>query len=520
MKKHNIIYLLIMVLAMTISTQSCFDLDEEVFSQVTAESFGQTEGEVNAIIGPVYNTLKQYPERWMYLSECSGDMAIVATRKGGDWFDGGQYRDIHMHTWTANTQAIRNAWNTASTSISTCNLVYETINSNEVLTGNDKESALAEIRGVRAFWVYAMMDAWGNIPLAVDFNDTELPETKTRQEAFDYIISELTEIKDILRSDVSSSSYGKFTKGTAYTLLAKMYLNADAWGVNSGIADNWQAVIDACDIVMGLGYELENTWKDNFVTYNDGSKEAILASCQSYNDAGSYRFRIYSRTLHYKDNIALGASFSASNGICAQEGYCQLFEEEDLRLDGSFLRGPMIDPATGEVIMTAHDRPLIHTIELTQIPGSQYEGSTWGQVNQEDGYRCYKWELSKDIVSTMENDVFLLRYADIYLMKAEALVRKGIDNETATDLVNSIRGRGFGNNSHNYTSVNLDNIALERKLEFAWEMLNRQDIIRFGTFQDARYLKPNTSGQDYRNIFPIPQTVLDANSRLEQNPGY
>ncbi len=518
MKKH--IYILFIVLTMIISTQSCFNLDEEVFSLVTAESFGQTEDEVDAIIGPVYNTLKQYFERWVYISECSGDMAIVPTRLGGDWFDGGQYRDIHMHTWTSNTGALRNAWNIASTSISTCNLVYETVNSLEILTDENRASALAEIRGIRAFWVYSMMDAWGNIPLAVDFKDTELPATKTRQEVFDYIISELNDIKDILRSDVNSSNYGKFTKGAAYALLAKMYLNADAWGVNSGVTDNWQKVIDACDMVMSLGYQLEDNWKNNFITNNDGSKEAILASCQSYSDAGSYRFRIHSRTLHYKDNIALGASFTASNGICAQEGYCRLFDEEDKRLGGSFLMGEMVDPSTGEVIMTAHNRPLIHTIEVTQIPGSQYEGSIWGQVNQEDGYRCFKWEISRDIISTMNNDVFLIRYADIYLMKAEALVRKGIDNATATNLVNTIRERGFGNSSHNYSSVALDDIALERKLEFAWELMNRQDLIRFGTFQDARYLKPSTAGQDYKNIFPIPQTALDANSKLTQNPGY
>ena len=103
MKKN--IYILFIVLTMIISTQSCFNLDEEVFSLVTAESFGQTEDEVDAIIGPVYNTLKQYFERWVYISECSGDMAIVPTRLGGDWFDGGQYRDIHMHTWTSNTGA-------------------------------------------------------------------------------------------------------------------------------------------------------------------------------------------------------------------------------------------------------------------------------------------------------------------------------------------------------------------------------------------------------------------------------
>ena len=120
----------------------------------------------------------------------------------------------------------------------------------------------------------------------------------------------------------------------------------------------------------------------------------------------------------------------------------------------------------------------------------------------------------------MENDFIIFRLADVYLMKAEALVRMGGDNGAATKLVNAIRERGFGNASHNYTSVTLEQVALERKLELAWECFSRQDCIRFGTFQNARYLKPDTKGKEHLKIFPVPQTALDANRNLKQNPGY
>lgn len=511
---------ILIVIAVTVSAfsfQSCFDLGENVYDQITADEFGTTDAETAAIIGPVYNTLKRYfPSAWVYLSEHSGDMAINPTRRGGDWFDGGVYRDLHMHTWTANTSTIRSCWNAATQSISACNLIYETINSSGGVEGDVKERALAEIRGVRAFWLYVMLDAWGNVPLAVDFKDSSLPETKPRQQVYDYVISELIDIKDVLRSDVSSASYGKFTKGAAYTLLAKMYLNAEAWGVGVGL---WQDVVNACDVVLSLDYILENDWKANFQVQNQTSREAILAACYSANDT-QYQNTLHYRTLHYKGNIALGGTWSAWNGFCAQPDYARLFEEDDRRLKGSFLMGPMLDPATGEVLLTAHDRPLIHTLEVTQIPGTEYEGSVWGQVNQEDGYRVHKWPYDKSLTNAMENDFHIFRLADVYLMKAEALVRMNKDNAIATDLVNTIRERGFGNSSRNYASVTLDEIALERKLEFAWECFSRQDNIRFGTFQNARFLKPDTSGKDYLNLFPIPQTALDANSKLVQNPGY
>ena len=120
----------------------------------------------------------------------------------------------------------------------------------------------------------------------------------------------------------------------------------------------------------------------------------------------------------------------------------------------------------------------------------------------------------------MENDWFIFRLADIYLMKAEALVRLGQDNAEATRLVNVIRQRGYGNDSHNYSSVTLKEVALERKLELAWEFWSRQDNIRFDTFQDARWLKPSTKGQNHLNLFPIPQTAWQTNNKYVQNPGY
>lgn len=513
MRKKSLIYIAIVAV---LSLTSCLNLDETVYDKVTGDNFGKTDAEINAIIGPAYNTLKKYfSNHWLYLSECTGDMAINPTRRGGDWFDGGAYRDLHMHTWTPNTNTIRDSWNAASSSIASCNLIYETI-SNSTLNDEAKVVALAEIRGVRAFWLYTMVDAFGNVPLAVDFKDNELPETKPRKEVYTYIMNELDEIKDLLRSDVSISSYGKFTKGAAYTLLAKMYLNAEAWGVDT---QKWEEVIAACDVVMDLDYIIEPSFVTNFQVNNEVSMEAIFGACYSADDTSDEN-TLHLRTLHYKDNIALGGTWGAWNGICAQEGYTALFEDNDLRKKGSFLMGEMIDPATGEVMITAHDRLLIHTPEVVQIPGSQYDGSVWGQVNQEDGYRCFKWPVDRGTLGAMENDFHIFRLADVYLMKAEALVRLVKDNAEATELVNTIRRRGFGDSSHDYASVDLDKIALERKLEFAWECYSRQDNIRFGTFENARYLKPSTAGLDHLKIFPIPQTARDANGKLQQNPGY
>lgn len=498
------------------SLSSCFDLDEKVYSTIPADNFGRTEAEINAIIGPVYNTLKKYFNNFHYISDTSGEMAVVPTRRGGDWWDGGQYREMHYQNWTNATSCVRSGWNAATTSISSCNLVYETINNSESLTAEAKAQALAEIRGVRAFWIYVLCEYWGNVPLSIDFNDTSLPTNKSRQEIYNWLVQEVNEIKDLLRSDVSSASYGKFTKGAAYMLLAKLYMNGEAWGVDSG---KWQQAADACDVVMGLDYILEPTWKTNFQVQNEVSKEAILAACYSAQDTED-RHQLHYKTLHYKDNIALGGTWSSWNGICALPDYVKRFDTEDPRYHGSFLLGEMIDPADGKVLITAHDRPLIHTVDVEIMPGTERDGTNWGDVQQEEGGRCFKWDFDKATSNAMENDFHIFRLADVYLMKAECLVRMNKDLGEATRLVNTIRERAYMNSSKNYDSVDLDKIQMERRFELAWECYAHQDDIRFGTFLDARWLKVDNNGKDHLKIFPLPLTAWQVNQNLVQNPGY
>ena len=182
----------------------------------------------------------------------------------------------------------------------------------------------------------------------------------------------------------------------------------------------------------------------------------------------------------------------------------------------------MYDMTTGEKIITDHGRDLNHTIDITMIHGTEYDGTPWGAVNQEDGARCIKWPFESDLVDAMGNDFHLFRYAEVLLMKAEALVRLGQDNATATKLVNKIRERAFGNSDHNLSSVGLPEIQLERRLEFAWELKSRQDDIRFGCYEKSMW---PASGCDratdaYRRLFPVSQDAINTNQNLSQNDGY
>ncbi|MCE4563190.1 RagB/SusD family nutrient uptake outer membrane protein [Maribellus sp. CM-23] len=508
--KNKKILSLVFVIAFSFLYQGCTNLDEEVFDKLPVDEFGNTESQINSLIAPIYRTLKNvFPSNYFLLSECSADMAVTPTRKGGDWWDGGQFKELRFHTWTPNTSLVKSSYNAAMESISSCNKIYSMIEENESI-GN-KEVILAEIRGVRAYWYYLLLDYYGNVPIVTDFKDTSNPVTKPRSEVYQFVLTELNAIKDVVREDVTAASYGKITKGVVYTLLAKMYLNALVWYPEGGA--KWQECADACDEVMDLGYVFEPNFKASFVVQNQNSKEIIFPVVFSTADGGNH---IHKRTLHYLDPIPLNLKVGTWNGVSAMPQYIKDYDEEDKRVAWSFLLGPMYN-TDGSILITAHGRQLIHTVDIELKYNLDEDG--WGQVEQEEGGRCSKWEFESGLNGDMENDLAIFRLADVYLMKAEALVRLGKENDEATRLVNLIRGRAFDNASKLLGSTTLDDIYKERRFELAWESSARQDMIRFGTFLDEI---PGWKGVTPEKclLFPIPQTALDANPELDQNPGY
>ena len=495
---------------------SCTKLDEQLYTEVRITDFGRNAAEINALIGPIYTTLKWHNLSWdnsIVMDELSADMMAIPGFKGGDWGEL-MFKEMMQHDWSAASTGFNGVYKNTLSSISLCNQIFHQININPVIPDTEKEQILAEIRGVRAFWYYTLIDRFGNVPIVTDFLDKSQPETKPRKEVYQFVLNELNEIKDKLRADVSISSYGKMTKGAAYTILAKMYLNAEVWNPEGG--PKWQETIEACNSVLALDYVIENNWKTNFISGNDVSKEAILSAVFKAGGSGVQN-DIAGNTLHYLAPIAMGLNVGTYNGFAATPSYVKAFDTTDIRYYGSFQIGPLRDPKTGEILITSHGRPLIHTVDMTM---HEVDQDGWGWINQEEGARCIKWDYAPGLSTTMENDIHIFRLADVYLMKAEALLRSGGDVSEATALVNRLRVRAFTDPSKLLSTVTLNDIYKERRFEFAWEGFTRQDMIRFGTFLDARPpFKPWVSDPKYL-LYYIPQEVIDANNKIQQNPGF
>ena len=135
------------------------------------------------------------------------------------------------------------------------------------------------------------------------------------------------------------------------------------------------------------------------------------------------------------------------------------------------------------------------------------------------GYRNIKF-YPDNITSTrnQNNDAPVFRFSDIVLMKAEAILRGATATmgHTPVSLVDMVRSKR--STAAAWTTVTLDNIYEERCREFAWEGWHRNDMIRFGKFENKWGFKTNTD--TYRRIYPIPLTAMAVNPALIQNDGY
>lgn len=177
--------------------------------------------------------------------------------------------------------------------------------------------------------------------------------------------------------------------------------------------------------------------------------------------------------------------------------------------------GPQTDQ-NGNPLLNSSGTQLVFTPKVASLTGA----------GEGDGVRCKKWEFPRGLQTknqSMDNDLVIYRLADILLMKAEALMRMngGVATAEAVALVNKIRERAFGNGDHNYSSssLTLDELLNERSRELSWEGTRRQDLIRFGKYQNAWFGKA-AEPSNKSDLLPIPGTILPTNPNLKQNPLY
>ena len=507
MKTKYILSTILMTSAMMVS---CTDLNEKLYDKVSMDDYGKNESEISTIVGGAYATLRgygsntpegnnvnSYPtcEYVFFTSECSSDEACIPTR-GTDWYDGGRYQQLQYHTWDADNTGVLSLWRYNFTGVSKVNGIIYQVEKSE-LSDDLKKKVEAELRGLRAYYYYNLIDNFGNVPISTDFTTQVLPKNSPRAEVFNFIEKELKEVLPLLPTGIQ---YGRFTQNVGYTLLARLYLNAEVYTGKP----RWQDCLDACDKVKG--YSLTPNYKANFAIKNETSPEIIFAIPYDHKQGtvGNY---LASMTYHYNQKYAFdpaGVYQWCGNGICAQPGLYSSFEANDVRRN-SLLIGQQYNAATGVEVLMDNGEPLNYTEDIQNFT----------KAAQNEGARLDKYEWSATDSWERDNDWVLMRYAEVLMMQAEANYRLGY-MQNALTYINQIRKRA---GLADLTSLDEDALDNEWKHEFVFEGLRRTTNIRFGTFFKAWWNKP-ADADKHTGVFPIPKVEIEKNGNLVQNEGY
>lgn len=499
MKRFSKIALIAAAAVSTVTFQSCTDLEETIYEDITSDNFFSSEGDYYSVLVNAYGNLR--PWLWSYynVSQVSSDETIVPTR-GGDWGDGGVWRELHQHNWTPTNGHIVGLWNDANKGLAQTNqFVFDLEAADDAIFSTySKATLLAEAKVLRAYYYFQLMDFFGGVPIltSASIDPANLPSRASREEVFNFIETEITSSLGSLKDSHGSDQYGRITKGAANGLLARLYLNAETF---TGTA-RWADAEAACDAVINSGmYSLEADYHDNFDADNSMSDEHVFVIPNVAE--GGMGLSINMRTLHYNQLPS-----SPWNGFCTLADFYNTFDTANDARSEIFLVGQQYDFNTGDSLFDRQNNPLSFTATLPGITGA----------TESNGIRVLKWGVDPNMNGgDAGNDLAVVRYADVLLMKAEAMLRQG-DEPGALAIVNDVRTRAGATAR---TSLSLDDMLEERGFELAWEAVRRLDLIRFGKFTDAWDLKEIT-GQDYVKLMPIPFSALGANPNLTQNDGY
>ncbi len=555
MKKSLYLVRVIMILlAVGAFSQSCTNLDEKLYDSVLPDNFFKSEAEFVSALGAAYTNLGGYASGDVNnLQETTTDEMVVPTR-GSDWDDGGNWRRLHLHSWKFEDNAVSSAWGFCFSGVSTANrLIYQF----NTLAGEGKvdktvsDAYVAELQTLRGFFYWQLVDLYGNIPYDNDFaNASAAPSQVDRTTVFTNIVTDLETSVALLPKIVDGTTYGRMNYYAGKMLLAKLYLNSEVY---SG-TPQWAKVITACDEIINSGkYNLENNYFSNFNVNNSASKEFIFAI--PYDQVFFKGFNMNAQTLHYGSQFTYNLTFQPWNGFCTLEQFYKSYDATDIRRGEP---GTLTSPATargnflaGIQWKTDGTKVTDSGADATDPDGTPVNfgniGTTAGEINElgpaawrQSGVRIGKWEFELGSSENMSNDFGIFRYADVLLMKAEALWRlsNNASDPAALALVNEVRKRAGltdltsldGKLSFDMTgpSVAGGELFNEMGREMFAEHNRRQDLIRWGFFNsNAKWTIPfhnvgdvlNTTGA-YLTLFPIPKAQLAANPNLHQNPGY
>ena len=429
---------------------------------------------------------------WLVYAECRADNAY-----GGNPGTG-ELMAIEANKQDGENKNVVRDWDWYQGQVSNCNNIICNIDrikeADPTMTDKEYREWKSEAYCWRAWTLFQMSYLWGDIPLV-----NTIPPAITAEnieEVYDEYFPGRTPIADIYAQIISELEYAcenapdtdpankhLFTKAFAHGMLARIYAEATA--------RDWSKVAQHCAAVEGMGYKLVDDY----------------AQMWAYDEADAVR--------NTSESI-FEITWSKSNG----NWVWMMFHRNAYNPDDSYSWIKWITPSRD--LIAAYDAEGDTERKNACIV---YDEAIWSNYYPGDAYAF----MHK--VPTNASSIILMRLGEIYLLHAEALAMTG-DLAGATEYVNKVRTRAGIKTIAVPSSQEamIDAILKERRLELAFEGFRFFDLLRHGfertkAIHDAMpqqdsYWQPRFPLTEETVFMPIPQTALDNNPSLVQNPGY
>lgn len=467
---------------------SCYDMDVFPQDQLGPENFWKTEKDINMGIAGVYSKMKNGYMDWnAYWLEGITDNAYCQHESQKTFVN------IQTGSLEATTGGlVSDVFSGSYIGIAACNNFlknYTVAKENAQLTEEKANVYEAEIRFLRAMCYFNLVMHYGDVPLykqAIESVEASKIKQSTAGEVYDFILEDL----DFAVQHLPDIAYGS---GHA--------VKASAQGLKARVAlfrGEWEKVETVTKEIIASGrYKLADSYESIFIK-REGQQNnpEILFSITYLNP--DYRHDA-EMVFYYWNALSPTTDLIGAYDI-----------ETDKRAKSWF-----VNAGVGEKEWT---NPMGRKVQTEQTTKTGWILLKHFDKNDNAIYNNSAYDFKTD------NDIVLLRYADIYLMYIEAMVEKGNGQTTDADAlryINEIRNRA---GLKSLLSVTRDDLRLERRRELAFEGLRHFDIIRWKMAEKVMNNLVTPAGQckftSRMYIWPFPQSEMDVNPQLDQKTDY
>ncbi len=422
-----------------------------------------------------------------------------------------------------------------------------------------KDAIVAPLRAIRAYYHFWLMEMYGDVPLMDHcFNEDEVIDRAPRADVARFIEQELLEVIPQLSEANDISTYGRPNKWMAEALLVKLYLN---WGVythdiytvdNNTPNEKLDDCVYWCDQItesgifeVGQGYR-RKFFPDNGVHIKDfiyacPFDPATLGGNQYWAGHELARFWGYRKSTlckpypwGWKPEQSLAGIFILTPecvdrfNLEGDERNLMVEVGQQYGYDQNYNRTDEAIEVYRDAQFRRVDRPLVFEKEFEWADISTLDVGEESNQTCMYGARLCKYPPRQEDYDLwgrkQSNDIPIFRYADILLTKAECLLRgaKATKGDTPASLMNVVRDCASA--PHVTGTPTLQDLLDERSREFIEEPWRRNDLIRFGQFEQNKGWKyessPATMTDVHKRLFPLPTGEMSTNTNWQQNPSY